>query len=394
MAAITILSINPALTEGKDGINLLLCGLLCLSPLVLFLKGTRVIIPRIDVPLGLVCVFTIAFPLIFHPETLRWSTMLFTCAYSVFFMMAARLVKISGINASALYKTIRWIIYAYAIILIIQQLCVLFGMPVPLTSDTYPYYLPFKLNSLSSEPSHTSILLSVLMFYYGMVRQQKEKGISLLKEWKVNKWLWLAFFWALFSTLNSSAYIFGPLSLLPYIDRKNILWICSGMFLVVLLMFLMPSGFISHAHRIGESFEAISTLDEQKIIDSDPSIAFRVVPTLRAAKAIDPDHKDTYTGHGVDADRRDFEPPPAQLHKRGGSAGFFTMWYNFGPFCAFAYWTAILIVVLAPRKWQTYLISIVALYLSAEYNMQMIWQLMLLAVVYKKICDSGKLLST
>lgn len=302
----------------------------------------------------------------------------------------ARVVKVSEFKPFQLNRTVKWIIYAYAIVLLVQQFCELTGLPVPMKSDMYPYYLKFKLNSLSAEPSHTSILLSVLMFYNGMTRKISDPSSSLFTEWKSNALLWLAYGWTLFSTLNTTAYLFALLSLLPFIERKNTGWLMIAVAAIAILMVTVPLGYIHHFDRFSTSVKALATLDEETIIQKEPSMAFRIIPSVRGAKKINFSQKETYTGHGVDADRRDLPDPPAQIHQRGGSAGFFGMWYNFGAFCTFAYWAGIFLVVLNPKKWQTYIMLIVALFLSADYNQQMIWQLLLLALVFNYFEESRK----
>ncbi len=127
-----------------------------ISPLVLMLRRARVFIPRIDIPLCLVCVFVITFPVIFHPATVRWITMLFTCACCVYYMMLARLVRIADLSPALICRLIKTIIYAFAAVLIVQQICLVCGLPIFNEAKVYPM-APFKLNSLTAEPSHTSV---------------------------------------------------------------------------------------------------------------------------------------------------------------------------------------------------------------------------------------------
>lgn len=354
----------------------------------------RIIVPKIDIPLFLVCFFTIFFPTVFHPDSVRWSTMLFTCTYCVFFMIFARLVKNSDINAREFYRLVRLLVYAYAIVLIIQQLCVLLELPVFMKAQYVYPQLPYKLNSLSAEPSHTTILLSVIMFFYALTRTHEEKGIAIWKDWISNKWLWGGYLWVIFSTFNTSAFIFSTLSVIPFINKRNILPI-AGIFGVIAIILLgTPINRYTHTERLTRIAKAVVTLDEDSIIEADPSAAFRIVPTLRGARLVDFRKINNYIGYGTDADKSDTAPRPADLYHDWGFAGIFSMWHNYGMLCALAFWTAIFMVTYIRRDWLSTLSFIVAIILSAEYNMQLVWQIMAFSLVYKySICKNTKLLA-
>lgn len=384
VAALVLLSVNPSYTEGNDGINLLLCSALCLSPLLLLLKGNLILLPRIDIPLSLVSIFTVIFPLAFNPDTMRWSTMLFTCAYCVFFMVFARLVRNADIKPELFLKTLSWIVYAYTIVLIIQQICVLSGFPIPFKSIYYYDVIPFKLNSLSAEASHTTIFLSICMYFYMQTRVLIQKNLSLIQDWKDNPLLWLAYSWTIFSTFNTSAFVFFPLSLLPFVNKKN-LWGVAGAFtLLFIILILSPKALYRHSERLIKVGTAVLTLNEEKILEADKSAAFRILPTIRGVKTIKPDDIRILTGYGVDADKSDTAPRPLYKdHPDWGSAGIFSMWHNFGCLCAISLWIAIFFVTIIKNRWLTYLTFLLGIMMSADYNMQMVWQLMAFSLIYK-----------
>lgn len=382
-AALLLLSINPVWTEGKDCINLLLCGALCVSPLVLILRETRVFIPRIDIPLSLVCFFVIVFPIIFHPETLRWTTMLFTCAYCVFFMMYARTLRTSGIGSESFGKFVKYIVYAYAIVLIIQQLAVLSGLPIPLKSQIYVPEVPFKLNSLSAEPSHTSVMLSMLMYFYAQSScYSSNSQRNLLRELRQNPLVWIAFAWVIFTTLNLTAFIFGPLCLLPYLNNKNLPVIACILVVLTVIISVSPFSNSNQFERLRNVVSSSVTLDEKNIMSSDISASSRIVPSIRGAALIDFSDPKFITGHGVDADKRDTAPQPDNRYGEG-SAGIFGMWHNYGALCAICFWVFMYLVSVVRRYWISGVTFIILLLLSAEYNMQLIWQVLALSLMFK-----------
>lgn len=320
--------------------------------------------------------------------------MLFTCAYCVCFMMFARLVKMSDIGQKDYCKIIRYIIYAYAVVLLIQQLCTFLDIYVPLQSQIHVSGLPYKLNSLSAEPSHTTVILSTAMYFFSQTKAKTEKNKSFFKELKEDKWVWLSFFYIIFTTLNTSAFIYGPLCLFPYINKKNIILIFGLLMIILSMTCLTIFENISHKDRISNIVTATLSLDENKIIEADSSASFRIVPTIRGAKLIDPSDIRIISGYGVDADQTDTAPRPAD-RKNKGFAGIFSMWHNYGALCALSFWSFIFIITVIKKEWQSIIIFLLAIFLSAEYNVQLIWQLLAFALVFKySVANKRKVLDS
>ena len=90
---IILLAVAPAFALGEGNKNLLLIGAMCFSP-YFFIKYP-VILPKIDIPLISICLMMIIFTMVFHPETLRWSTLMYSCLFCMFFMSFARVLSFS-----------------------------------------------------------------------------------------------------------------------------------------------------------------------------------------------------------------------------------------------------------------------------------------------------------
>lgn len=394
VSGLVLLCINPGLTQGEDNKNLLLCVVMCLSPGILMLREARVIIPRIDLPLGMVCALVIAFPVIFHPESVRWITMLFTCACCVYFMMFTRVVRIASLSPRSLSMTVKGIVYAFTVVLLIQQLCVLTGLPTFMPAMVYPEH-PWKLNSLTAEPSHTSVTLCMAMFTFTQTCRTVRPDETLWDNMRHNPALWICWAWVIFSTENASAFILSPLVITPYITRRNI-YIWGTIFLISGgVIFFTPVKHIHQLERIIVTAEALTTFDEQAMIEADESAAARIVPTFRGEKALaDSPCMEIIIGHGTDADQRDLAPRPCDKKGRG-FAGIFCMNYNYGLLCAVAFWSAIGAVTLTRRRWTTALTFLFAIQMSADFNMQLVWMIMAFALIYKyNVCNRHELLST
>lgn len=170
------MAIAPAFALGDDNRNLLLIGAMGVSPYFFF--RYPIIIPKVDFYLGSICLFMVIFPLLFHPETMRWSTVLYSCMFCVYFMAFARVLYSNGYDFSDFSKLLKGLIYAYCIVLIIQQFCVLTNLPI-FNLSNYDIREPWKLNSLMSEPSHSARIIPVLMYLYVTVQFNLKNNYSL-----------------------------------------------------------------------------------------------------------------------------------------------------------------------------------------------------------------------
>lgn len=390
---LVLLCINPLYTQGHGQMNILLNVALCLSPIVLIMRKARTFIPRIDIPMTLVAALIIGMPLIFHPETVRWETQLFTCAYCFFFMMFARLVLISDFPVRAYFKIIEWIIYAYTIMLLIQQLCVLCGWPVLGETFHFPD-LPWKLNSLHSESSHTIVTVSTLMYFYTQSQKNDDRKLTILQSIKGNPLLWGAFIWVSATSFSTSALVLGPLCFLPFINRHNILKWLAAAAVILIIALCTPLKDYRDVSRLRHTIAATVTLDDKKVMDADLSASARIVPTFRGARIIDPTDVRLLTGYGVDADDHDTAPRPCDIDKKG-FAGVFSLMHNYGLFAALAFWIGIGMVTLVSRHPLSILTFIFAVQMSADYNMQLGWMIMAFSMIFKySVCRSRKLLET
>lgn len=335
--------------------------------------------------------------------------MLFSCSYAIFFMMMARLTRMSlesspSIGANPTVKNIhrgsseiipicvliKRIVYAFAIVLLLQQFCVLTGLPVVLKSEVYEN--PWKLNSLTSEPSHTSLVLSILMFFFSLVQSTVRSKYSLWRCIKEYPLLWICYIYVISTTDNATALVMSPISLLPFIRRDNwiVVTLCGGILLGIFLS-IPASG---HAGRIQRIFSGLTTFNDSIIVNADESIAARIVPTLRGASTLLPPDIETITGHGVDADHIDMDPVPG-MRNGLGHAGIFSMLHNYGLPGAISLWILIGFVTIVPGRWITILTFLMAFYLSGYFNMQFVWMVMAFGMVYKyTICGRHELLAT
>lgn len=292
---IVSIAIAPAFALGEGNRNLMLIGIMFISPLIILMY------PRIsgsDIWLLLFMASIIIIPLLHQPASMRWSTVLYSCMFCLTFMAYRRLLERDSLTINGYFKIIKYLIYAFFIVLLIQQFCVLTGLPV-FNLANYDEYNPWKLNSLSAEPSHTARVVALLMFCYITIKEIiSEKAYSFNDNIREDKWIWLAFIWTMVTMGSATAFLFLPLVLLKFVRIRNIIPIIFILFGIYYLIDLV-GGYMT-LERTLKVFMATLSLDEYKIIEADHSAAMRIIPAIICAKMINLSNLDGWFGRGID----------------------------------------------------------------------------------------------
>lgn len=318
------LAVAPAFTLGAGDRNLLLIGIMGLSPLLILIFNR---FHKSDIWLVLLMISLIAAPMLNQPQSMRWSTVLYSCMFCVTFMAYTRLLSLSTFKAKNYLKLLKLLIYAYALVLLIQQFCVLTGLPIFNVSN-YDTNEPWKLNALAAEPSHSARIVALLMYCYISVKELiVKKPYRLRIDFKSDKWVWLAFIWTMLTMGSGTAFLFIGIILLKFIQRKNIVPL---LIVLSIMIFITASFEISAKDRTFNVFLATLTLDPDTIIEADHSASFRIVPTIVLSSMLDINSFDGWLGHGIDS-VSDFM---YQYLPRGGEevsgGGFLLVWYEYG----------------------------------------------------------------
>lgn len=103
---IILLAVSPAfaLNEETNRNNLLIVAM-CFSPLILL--STPIIKRKVDIPLIILCGMIILFPALFHPETIRWTTMIYSCLFILFCLALSHTLSISRYTNENFLKVIK-----------------------------------------------------------------------------------------------------------------------------------------------------------------------------------------------------------------------------------------------------------------------------------------------
>ena len=75
---------SPAFALDSSNMNILLIGVMLISPIILFISIRSISVE--DILLILFILSIIFSPLINHPETMRWSTVIYSCMFIISFI--------------------------------------------------------------------------------------------------------------------------------------------------------------------------------------------------------------------------------------------------------------------------------------------------------------------
>jgi hypothetical protein len=287
-------AVSPAFALGEGNRNFLLIGFMGLSPLMIL---RYLEFDWWDLLLLLFMSLIVCTTMLFHPESMRWSTVGFTAMFVFSFMAYNRLLRYSSLSINSYLKALRYLIYAYAIMLLIQQFCVFMDLPV-VNLGNYSKLEPWKLNSLMSEPSHSAFVMGILMYcYIVMTERQSGEEYDISKSFSSDRWVWFSFLWTMVTMMSGLAFLLLALILIRFLKIRMFMQVGVIVAIVALLVSQFETTTINRVIRVAE---AVLTLDENKIVAADHSASFRIVPFMRYLSMFDVTTVDTWFGHGID----------------------------------------------------------------------------------------------
>ncbi len=286
---------SPAFALNSSNMNLLLIGVMIISPVILLISIRSISVE--DILLILFILSIIFSPLINHPETMRWSTVIYSCMFIISFISYKHLLYKDVFRIEDFEKLIRYLIYAYTLVLIIQQLCVLLGLPIFNLSNYNPAE-PWKLNSLTSEPSHSARIMGLLMFSFVLMKQIiLDRKYSFSIDFKSDRIVWISFFWTMLTMNSGTAFLFLLIIFSMFLSIRNLLGLIISF---ILVSFIVSIFNITAFDRTFKIIEAIFTLDTNKIIIADPSASVRIVPLILLSQLVNVTSLNDWFGYGID----------------------------------------------------------------------------------------------
>lgn len=238
----------------------------------------------------------------FHPESWRWSTLLFSTAFVISYISIYNFVVVEKVfSIEHFIKICKWVIMAYFAVCIIQQVLIVLGITyLPLVNMMYALDRGIGCQSLSLEPSHSARIMLVLYYAYIKCCEYKRgEGPFTINELfsGEHKWVTIRFLWMMTTMGSGTAFVCLILLSLYFVRRHN--WYYVIPMLAICYTLIQASG-IEALDRATSTIEATSTLDAITVRETDGSAAARITPILNSLNA-DFTQFDTWFGKGIDA---------------------------------------------------------------------------------------------
>lgn len=243
---------------------------------------------------------------IFHPESIRWTTLFYSAELILTYISLYHLIYVEEVfTIEQFIKIIRWLMIIYFGVFITQQLFMLVGIRVfPLINMTYDVHRGFGCYSLSMEPS--TFARTMLVCYYAYIKCHEYKrgcGPFSLRELfsKEHCFITIIFLWMM-CTMGSGTAFVCLIGLAAYFVRWNN-WYYIVPILLLMYFIVLPAIHVKQLDRATRITTAMTTFDQSQVEEADGSGASRISPLLNSFNA-DFTKKETWFGYGVDYGRR------------------------------------------------------------------------------------------
>lgn len=282
--------------EG-EGVSNLKVALMALTPIIFIFRTPVVSKPLFwGTVLWLTCYFCASFQ-----SYMRFSTIGYFGLFIMTFIVFYNLVYQGAFSFSYFKRLLRVLIIVFAVVLILQQICMLIGVKSfwLLNLDNQHFLAIDKLHSLTIEPSHSARILAVVMLGYLRCLQIENAGervaLKVLFS-KENRVVTILFLYAMLTMGSGTAFIALGILCLYFITWRNVWYVAP-----ILIGFLAVSSYfeIKQLTRAVNTMEATMTGDKTQVLEADGSAAARIIPIINTFKETDLSQKETWFGKGT-----------------------------------------------------------------------------------------------
>lgn len=238
---------------------------------------------------------------IFHPETFRWSTLLFSFGLLLSYVSLYNLIHIKNVFTIRYFlRIVKWVMMAYFVLCIMQQVCLVVGISyLPILNLHKILNRGIGCNSWAIEPS--TFARTMLVFYYAYIKCNeyiRGEGRFTLKDLfsGEHKWVTIRFIWMMTTMGSGTAYVCLILLSLYFINWRNCIFIIP---LLAFSYYILDQSGIEQAERATAVLNATATMDKSQVYATDGSAASRISLLLNSLNA-DFSQKETWFGRGID----------------------------------------------------------------------------------------------
>lgn len=259
--------------------------------------------PRLSKAVMMVVVYYLLVLLVscLHPQSFRWSTLLYLLSFLIVFVTYYNLVVCEQyLSYEVFLAVIKGLMYAYTIVLVMQQILLLLGIQYfPLLNLVQLLNRGIGANSLGGEPSSAARIMAVLFLSMLRLLQLKYGRTLTFKEVLLEaKWPTIGFLWTMITMMSGTAFVGLAILSVYFLQRR---YIGLGVFVVILFLLVVPYiefTPLQRAFRIISAF-LLTGADADAVTEADGSGASRAILLINTLK-LDFFDFETWFGHGID----------------------------------------------------------------------------------------------
>ena len=228
---------------------------------------------------------------------MRFSTLGFLGMYLILYVNFYSFVVKGTFTLDYFTKILQYLIIAYGVTLIGQQLCVLVGLRnMPLLNLQNQFFLSItKLPALTLEPSHSARILTFAMLGYLRCIEIKAGKKLTIQEWFDNehRTVTFLFLWSMLMMGSGTAFIGVGILGLYFITKKTAIYIIPAL---IGLFIIGQSLELKHMDRVVTLAASATTGDAKAMQQADGSGATRLIPVVNAFTKTDLTEMETWIG--------------------------------------------------------------------------------------------------
>lgn len=282
--------------EG-EGVSNLKVALMALTPIIFIFRTPVVSKPLFwGIVLWLTCYFCASFQ-----SYMRFSTIGYFGMFIMTFIVFYNLVYQGAFSFSYFKRLLRVLIIIFAVVLILQQICMLIGVKSfwLLNLENQHFLAIDKLHSLTLEPSHSARVLAVVMLGYLRCLQIENDGKRVAMKVlfsKENRVVTILFLYTMLTMGSGTAFVALGILCLYFITWRNVWYVAP-----ILIGFLAISSLfeVKQLTRAVNTMEATMTGDQKQVLEADGSAAARILPIINTFKETDLSNTETWFGKGT-----------------------------------------------------------------------------------------------
>lgn len=290
-----------------------------------------------------------------------------TFIYSMGYYAVACLASQSWCDRNFITSLFEKLIYAYAIVSLIQLLCSLVGLPIPNLMSVREGY---SLNSLALEPSHLARILGITFIAYLRTKKIEFNNNNFIQLIADEKKILTAFLVTMLLSGSTTAIIAIPISVLFSYKINRVIPIM----IPITIMIVLVSGIEYEPIQRAVAFvPSLFTFDAETITKTDHSGALRVLPALIYLDTARPTELSFWLGYGPDGIAQFFQEAIKGVKDYAGHAGlvpgFAVIYGIFGNILFF--WTFLFNYRL--RRAAPIMIFFIIFYFASPLNTPLLW---------------------